>query len=691
MFTFIGGVKMTNLDNGKANEDSRKLSQELKKAIVNVAQKPNPLSVVVFNPQGVVGEHSIKYMNAPGTTTMGGQITYELGWDKGVENQLPIMQHTLVTQQVYKPNGKDFNGNFAAETEGKSIIRQAIGEEGRFVDKEDINPITHKNEYYTKMEKFGRDFAKNNRVPGVLKCEYFDAVIAATAAIDEWKNMGVKELPKLEFTPHSLGYRKIVSMLSERVEQSINEKIKDLPTEKKVDSNELIKSTMTQELNKLLNDGHYDFPIRIYAERVGSSFMNVKINSEKEKNDQLLNASPYYLDCPGLPSVRSNSENMKPITPGVDTERFGINDNPIMKKHEDTAKRLYNERLQLDIAPSRRDYTAILGLGRLNKDKNFHGLSSDFISNLQLNDRANLVLVVNGPIKDLNVNYIKEMQEILKNNSKKSVLKGEIELNDHQKEIKIDTFKGSSLEQLINLAEILNHPDAAGKWTSISLPDGNDYAGLQRSLGRDKKAIGGLFSFKEPYGLAPFETAACGIPVVVSTGSGAAREIIDAGGKGLDPNKPGDIAKALNQTLDDLKGDCSIRKSQADYAETKSWGSVASKELEWLLPNTGDTLKDMSKLKLEMNQLSNKKDFTEQDRSRIKEIRTELKDKKEQLVKDVKFEEIESVKIPLIQSENPEIIQVGKNLITSSIEKDFKEGKFDDLCKKVEEKLKQRK
>jgi len=71
----------------------------------------------------------------------------------------------------------------------------------------------------------------------------------------------------------------------------------------------------------------------------------------------------------------------------------------------------------------------------------------------KLNERANLVFIVNGPSEDQNENYILNMQKALQGGTSK--LKG---------------FNGSTLDQLIILAKILDSEELKGKWTAISLP-----------------------------------------------------------------------------------------------------------------------------------------------------------------------------------------------------------------------------
>jgi len=222
-----------------------------------------------------------------------------------------------------------------------------------------------------------------------------------------------------------------------------------------------------------------------------------------------------------------------------------------MLPHENHAKAKYLERRNIDIAKERHGLSNILAVGRLHFDKNFHSLAVAFRENKQLQEKANLVFVINGPQEDKNENYILNMQKALKKGEKK--LKG---------------FSGSTLDQLMLIADILDCDELKGKWTAISLPDGRDFAGIQRYLGKQGNTISGLFSLKEPYGLAPWESVNCGIPVVVSGNAGVAGELIKGGAYCFSPNNTSEISAALLKTLH-------------NFEETKMKLMEAAKSMDW--------------------------------------------------------------------------------------------------------------
>ena len=101
---------------------------------------------------------------------------------------------------------------------------------------------------------------------------------------------------------------------------------------------------------------------------------------------------------------------------------------------------------------------------------------------------------------------------------------------------------------MIKIAKLLQNNKVSGKWTSVSLVNRDHYAGIQKILGKEKKAVSGLFSLQEPYGLTPFETAFAGIPCVVSKSAGCLKDFCGTS-LSFDPYCPEDIAKSLLNTL----------------------------------------------------------------------------------------------------------------------------------------------
>lgn len=611
-------------------EKIKSVHQELKNKLKPF--EPHAGRVVLLNPQGAVGNDSIKFMNYPGTTCMGGQIPFVINLAKGMSDSFPDKKVTILSQRVTN----DFKRSFTEGIE-KNVERTEIHPKGDYIDKEDV--ANGKNQFYPAVSNWGRDLAKNKYnvlVPGSVIMNYWDSFVAFTNMMDEWKKNDVKKAPHAVAIPHSLGYRKLVSLVTTNAEKLLQEGLKQGKINSTTDIENLTKKAVELSLEKLMNDQKYLFPARILSERLMFAQSHIKgcLNSETELNKQLY-TGPYIEPSSKYPSAIDNSKNHQVINPGIDTEKFGIDKviNTTKKTqllvHEAFAKEFFDKRLKSDIDTDRKDLPVILGLGRLNKDKNFQGLAKAFKEDITLNDRANLVFVINGSNPLENHNYIKEMQDMLKKNGEEAVLSGKVTL---------DKFQGSNLEELVHLAKILDVPELKGKWTSVSLPNGNDYAGLQRYLGKNSKAVGGLYSFEEPYGLAPFETANCGIPVVVSNGSGAAKELIAAGAKSFNPHIHSEISKSLNETFDNLS---EIRKIQLEYTKSKSWTAVGHKYMD-ILNKEGSS------------------NFTSMDK----------------------------INSSPINPSDPIFVEDGKNLIRKAIEKEIAGGRFSHLTKTIKAQVK---
>ena len=505
--------------------------------------------ILIVNPQGCIGLKALNYMNYPGTTCFGGQISYVLN----LADSLAKIKHSkedsrqfqvrILSQRVEKNFNKDFEDELET-TNNYFVDRFYMSKEFKnYIDKEAI--FENKNNYYYHLQFWGRVSAKTyfklGKIPSNIILNYWDSYVAFSYMIEYWKNHGVINCPTIVCIPHSLGFRKLISTLVSKVKPKLASNL----------NLNVCYEIILSNLKELLDDEKVLYPQRILTERImisNESFIAC-VNSQTEKEQLLI--GPYGLKFRDYPVVKA--ENVNVIYPGIDTLRFGKNSN-FMESFELSAKNKYLERKTMDISKDRHNFAIILAVGRLHFDKNFHSLVIAFKESMQLKNNSNLVFIVNGPENGKNENYIIKMQKALRN--------GVNELNG---------FYGSSLEQLINLANILDCVDLKGKWTSISLPDGREYAGIQRYLGKEGKTISGLFSLKEPYGLSPWENIYVGIPVVVSKNSGVAEELIHAGAYSFNPTQTYEIANALMKTLenyDELKKKLTAASLNKDWCET---------------------------------------------------------------------------------------------------------------------------
>jgi glycosyltransferase involved in cell wall biosynthesis len=570
----------------------------------NINSLLDPGTILQINPQGVVGLKALEYMNSPGTTTLGGQIPYVLNQGLALSKYenvklklIPTSEERvqcnfivkrpfhvkIASQRVYGSFGNDFiQKSETVHSSHFEVLRYPLfeknGKPNPFIDKEAVGE-NGQNSYYTLLKNWGVEVAKDalekKKIPGKIILNYWDSFVAYHAMLEYWHDKGLTKLPKTVAIPHSLGYRKLTTMLLSDVKKDL---ITPLKSETPLEKQEVIDS-INKNLEKLLDDPKTCFPARILIEREMFSHPEIKgsLNSELELKEQLL-SGPYIMNFKETPPAKPSFS--KVISPGIDTLRFGSEDNSFMLQHESFAKKVLTQALIKDIPIERRALPIILLVGRLNFDKNFHGVTNAFLNSETLSKKANLVFVINGKDKHQKVNYIHEMQKWLKKNP------------EAQKEL-LASFVGSSRTQLENLAHLLDTDHAKGKYTSVSLPDGCDFAGLQRYLGKNSMAVSGLFSFKEPYGLAPLESMISGIPVVVSKFSGVAPEVIQAGGEPFNPNHDHEIAQALEKTIDQIH---EKRKLQMEFAKNKTWEGPAAKLIDLMHRNGEDSFHDVKSI-----------------------------------------------------------------------------------------------
>jgi len=93
-------------------------------------------------------------------------------------------------------------------------------------------------------------------------------------------------------------------------------------------------------------------------------------------------------------------------------------------------------------------------------------------------------------------------------------------------------------------------------------------------MGKSNNTVSGLFSLKEPYGLSPWESIYCGIPVVVSQNSGVAEELVEAGAYSFNPHSPKEIGNALINTFDNFDD---TKKKLMNASKKKDWVETAKK------------------------------------------------------------------------------------------------------------------
>ncbi len=260
-------------------------------------------------------------------------------------------------------------------------------------------------------------------------------------------------------------------------------------------------------LDKMLE--RFNFHCRLTAERISmanSATIFVSTNQERIKQ---------YGHRAYQGAVETDSEKKFALAPpGVNTDIF----NPRGGPEDDKIASKLKEAFARDIAAERRDLPAVIAASRLDSKKNHLGLVKAFAYNQHLQDKANLVMTLRGidnPFNDYSQAGPEE-QEIL-----------------------------------AEIMAVINNHDLRGKVSLFSLGSQQELASCYRLLAR-RKSVFALTAFHEPFGLAPIEAMASGLPVAATCNGGPAEILQEEGQKFgvlIDPEDPGDIARGLLEIL----------------------------------------------------------------------------------------------------------------------------------------------
>ncbi len=259
-------------------------------------------------------------------------------------------------------------------------------------------------------------------------------------------------------------------------------------------------------------DARYHFARRLVAERLSMNRSAVNITSTRQERFEQYGHRAYR----GAVDVHDDRR-FAVVPPGVNRAIF---DPDARAENEEWVHQYVRACLERDIREDRRDLPAIVLSSRLEPKKNPIGLILAFARNPHLRERANVVLIT-------------------------------AHLDDP-----LRTDEGSSpaeQEVLGRIRRAVGEHNLWGEISAMAISGQASLAAAYRFLARHRSVFA-LTALYEPFGLAPLEAAATGLPVVVTRNGGPA-EIWQEDGEEygilVDPADPDNIARGLMRVLAD--------------------------------------------------------------------------------------------------------------------------------------------
>jgi len=259
-------------------------------------------------------------------------------------------------------------------------------------------------------------------------------------------------------------------------------------------------------------DAHYHFARRIVAERLAMnrSLVNITSTSQERYSQYSHNAYRGAVDP-------TDDERFAVVPPGVAMHIF---DRDATYEQEDATYRHIREMLARDLDPDRRDLPCIVASSRLDPKKNHLGLVKAFASSPELRQRANLVIITA---------YLD------------NPLAGYPEASGGEREV------------LDSIMEVVEQKDVRGELSIFALTGQPALAAGYRFFS-ELRSVFCLTALYEPFGLAPLEAIAAGLPAVVTKFGGpteSLREGDEEYGVLVDPTDPQEVSAGLYKLVSD--------------------------------------------------------------------------------------------------------------------------------------------
>lgn len=272
--------------------------------------------------------------------------------------------------------------------------------------------------------------------------------------------------------------------------------------------------TSPNQLGEL--DKEFHFGARIAAERTVMSRVGRIIVSTRQEQEVQYGHRWYARAIDASDNAR-----FVVIPPGVNLELF---DGKAQNSKETNTQLKVERALARDLAPERAGLPCVLASARLEPKKNHLGLVSAFIANSDLRTMANLLLAVRGMSGSLRQTTVERLD-----------------------------MAGEAKAILVEVKRLAERHDLWGTLATVSLEGQDELAAAYRHLAQ-RHSVFCLPAHHEPFGLAPLEAMAAGLPVVSTRFGGPSESMIDDAGEYgvlVDPDNPQELASGLLRLLAD--------------------------------------------------------------------------------------------------------------------------------------------
>lgn len=257
-------------------------------------------------------------------------------------------------------------------------------------------------------------------------------------------------------------------------------------------------------------EAHYHFATRLVGERLAMNHSGVNITSTSQERIEQYGHRAYA----GAVAVEDDAR-FSVVPPGVNLEIFGLD---AVAAGEEQTRRTVDERLARDLAPDRLDLPVVVASSRLDPKKNHFTIVEAFARDEQLRASANLVILT-GSLGD--------------------PLRSD------------DGISEGELAVLRPIRDLIASAGMEGSVSAFALPGQDRLAAAYRYLAR-RRSVFCLTALYEPFGLAPLEAAAAGLPLVVTANGGPSESLVDADGEYgvlVDPADHVSVAGGLRRAL----------------------------------------------------------------------------------------------------------------------------------------------